>query len=225
MVPPGARDAAIRDRETLGEGLADRRCMARVLDETWRTLPTIAAHYAFPRDEQGQVQYRNMRGPEYMRAMWRLVLRSGVRVLDKHPALELLLHADGAVAGAGGIDRSTGAPWTVRAGAVVLATGGCAFMSHLLGAHTNTGDGALMAAEAGVDLSGMEFSAYYTVAPAFSTMTRSMSYAFAIYTDDAGHVLDIPAGRDATPPVDRDRGAYRRAGQLHRTGRYAGTGR
>ena len=182
-VPPDGRDAAIREREALAEGLAERRWMARVLDETWRTLPTLAAHYAFPRNEAGRVQYRNLRGPEYMRAMRRLVLRSGVRILDGHPALELLLHADGSAAGAAGIDRVTGTPWTVRAGAVVLATGGCAFMSRLLGCHTNTGDGALMAAEAGAELSGMEFSAYYTVAPAFSTMTRSMSYAFATYTD------------------------------------------
>lgn len=202
-VAPDKRDAAIRERDALGEGLADPRWMARVLDETWRTLPTLAAHYAFPRDGAGAVHYRNMRGPEYMRAMRRLVLRSGVRVLDKHPALELLLHADGSVAGAAGIDRVTGARWTVRAGAVVLATGGCAFMSHLLGSHTNTGDGALMAAEAGADLSGMEFSAYYTVAPAFSTMTRSMSYAFAVYTDAEGRVLDIPGGRDAPVALAR----------------------
>ncbi len=196
-VLPEGREAAIDEREAVGEGLADRRWMARVLDETWRTLPTLAAHYAFPRDEAGAVRYPNLRGPEYMRAMRRLVLRSGVRVLDKHPALELLLHADGAVAGAAGIDRPTGEPWTVRAGAVVLATGGCAFKSHLLGCHTNTGDGALMAAEAGAELSGMEWSAYYTVAPACSTMTRSMAYAFAVYTDAAGRELDIPAGRDA----------------------------
>ncbi len=197
-VPPDRRETAIDERDALGEGLADRRWMARILDETWRTLPTIAAHYAFPRNEAGVTQYRNMRGPEYMRAMRRLVLRSGVRVLDKHPALELLLHKDGSVAGAAGIDRVTGEPWTVRAGAVVLATGGCAFMSHLLGCHNNTGDGALMAAEAGAELSGMEFSTYYTVAPAFSTMTRSMSYAFATYTDATGRVLDIPNGRDAS---------------------------
>ena len=197
-VPPDARDRAIRDREALGEGLADRSWMARVLDETWRILPTLSRYYAFPRDDAGKLHYRNLRGPEYMRAMRRLVLRSGVQVLDKHPALELLLHADGSVAGAAGIDRSTGAPWTIRAGAMVLATGGCAFKSHLLGCHTNTGDGALMAAEAGAELSGMEFSAYYTVAPAFSTMTRSMSYAFAVYTDASGRELDIPSGRDAT---------------------------
>jgi succinate dehydrogenase/fumarate reductase flavoprotein subunit len=76
-------------------------------------------------------------------------------------------------------------------------------MSHLLGCHTNTGDGALMAAEAGAAFSGMEFSAYYTVAPAFSTMTRSMSYAFATYTDAAGRELDIPQGRAATEALAR----------------------
>jgi len=200
---PAAREAAIRDREALAEGLAERAWMARVLDETWRTLPTIGVYYAFQRNDAGVVQYRNMRGPEYMRAMRRHVRKSGVRIMDGSPALELLLHADGSVAGASGIDRVTGAPWTVRAGAVVLATGGCAFMSHLLGCHTNTGDGALMAAEAGAEFSGMEFSAYYTVAPAFSTMTRSMSYAFAAYTDEAGHELDIPSGRAATAALAR----------------------
>ncbi len=200
---PDLREAAIREREAVGEGLAERSWMARILDETWRTLPTLAPYYAFPRDDNGTMQYRNMRGPEYMRAMRRLVRKSGVRIMDGSPALELLLHGDGSVAGARGIDRVTGATWIVRAGAVVMATGGCAFMSHLLGCHTNTGDGALMAAEAGAEFSGMEFSAYYTVAPAFSTMTRSMSYAFAVYTDTAGRELDIPTGRPATEALAR----------------------
>ena len=43
-VPPDEREAAIRDREVLGEGLAERRWMARVLDETWRTPPTLAPY-------------------------------------------------------------------------------------------------------------------------------------------------------------------------------------
>jgi hypothetical protein len=38
-----------------------------------------------------------------------------------------------------------------------------------------------MAAEAGAQLSGMEFSSHYTIAPAFSTMARGMSYAYATY--------------------------------------------
>lgn len=200
---PGLREAAIREREGVAEGLAERAWMTRILDGTWRTLPALAPHYAFPRNEAGVTQYRNMRGPEYMRAMRRLVRKSGVRIKDGSPALERLLHGDGSVAGARGIDRVTGVPWMIRAGAVVLATGGCAFMSRLLGCHTNTGDGALMAVEAGASLSGMEFSAHYTVAPAFSTMTRSMFYAFATYTDAAGRELDIPQGRAATEALAR----------------------
>jgi len=79
-----------------------------------------------------------------------------------------------------------------RAGAVVMATGGCAFFSRLLGSRTNTGDGYLMAAEAGAALSGMEFTAQYVIAPAFSTMGRSMSYAFATYYGADGKALDLP---------------------------------
>jgi succinate dehydrogenase/fumarate reductase flavoprotein subunit len=91
----------------------------------------------------------------------------------------------------------------VRAGAVVLTTGGCAFMSRLLGSQTNTGDGYLMAAEAGAELSGMEFCSYHTVSPNFSTMTRSMSYAFATYLDASGRELAIPQGPEATPTLAR----------------------
>ncbi len=67
-----------------------------------------------PAQRRGDVQYRNLRGPEYMKAMRRLVRKSGVRILDGSPALELLLHGDGSVAGARGIDRVTGTPWTIR---------------------------------------------------------------------------------------------------------------
>jgi succinate dehydrogenase/fumarate reductase flavoprotein subunit len=101
-----------------------------------------------------------VRGPEYLRALRRYATDLGVRVRDHHPALELLTHRDGSVAGASGYARLEGRPWTIRAAACVLATGGCAFRSGLIGSHTNTGDGYLMGAEAGAELSGMEFSAF-----------------------------------------------------------------
>ena len=69
-------------------------------------------------------------------------------------------------------------------------------MSRLLGSHTNTGDGYLLGVEAGAELSGMEFSAYYCIAPAGSTMTRSMVYTFGRYFDAAGRELEIPQGPD-----------------------------
>jgi succinate dehydrogenase/fumarate reductase flavoprotein subunit len=73
----------------------------------------------------------------------------------------------------------------VRAGAVVIATGGCAFLSRALGCNVLTGDGQLMAAEVGASLSGMEFSNAYGLGPAFSSVTKSLFYNWAtFYTAD-----------------------------------------
>ena len=202
--PADARPAAIEARHRGAMGLGDAAWMAAVIDLTWRVLPTLAGHYDFPRNDAGAVQYRGLRGPEYLRALRRLALDLGVRVLDHWPALELLRDADGVISGACGVQRQRAdRPWQVRAGAVLLATGGTAFRSRLLGAHNNTGDGYLMAAEAGATLSGMEFTAAYTVAPARSNMTRTMSYAFASYSDAGGRPLDIPSGPDNTRPLAR----------------------
>ncbi|PWB83163.1 MAG: oxidoreductase [Methylocystaceae bacterium] len=190
-VPPPFRDKAVRERASLGLGLAEPDWMRRIIEETWERLPTLAPFYEFPRDEDGVVQYRGVRGPEYMRALRALVASLGVTILDQAPALELLARSDGSIGGARGVLRQRGgAIWRVAAGATVLATGGTSFLSHLLGAGANTGDGHLMAAEAGVALSGLEFNAAYTVAPARTTMTRMMSYAFADYYDADGNELD-----------------------------------
>ena len=48
------------------------------------------------------------------------------------------------------------------------------------------------------EMSGMEFTAAYTIAPAHSTMTRSMAYSFATYYDADGHELDLPFRPDQT---------------------------
>ena len=200
-VPPAQREEAVRRRTIESEGLAEPAWMHRILDTTWRHLPTIASHYQFSSDRSGKPAYRAVRGPEYLRALRALVDEAGVRVLDHHPALELLLHPDGTVAGAQGLTLRTGGTWRVRAGAVVVASGGCAFLSRLLGADNNTGDGALMAAEAGAELSGMEFTNAYCIAPAHSSMTRSMSYAFASYFDAADQELAIPPGPGNTPAL------------------------
>jgi glycine/D-amino acid oxidase-like deaminating enzyme len=64
---PGLRGAAIRDREAFGEGLAERRWMARVLDETCPTLPTLAA---YPRRHSGWGEWRD--DPAHTNESWRM---------------------------------------------------------------------------------------------------------------------------------------------------------
>lgn len=193
-VPPEQRQAAIDKRVASAAGLGDSQWMARILDTTWQSLPGLDRLYGFPRDERGDKQYRALRGPEYMRAMRQLALEHNVTLLDQSPALELLKGDNGALAGARGWQRQQQREWQVQAPAVVLATGGCGFLSRLLGSHTNTGDGYLLGVEAGAELSGMEFSNYYCIAPAGSTMTRSMVYTFGRYFDAGGRELEITQG-------------------------------
>src|SRR5688500_18923628 len=196
FVPPGeGRRAAIEQRQPRTGGLADPRWVERALDTAWDRLHSLAAWgYPFPKDDEGKPYLANLRGPDYMHFMRRRVLAAGVTILDHHPALELLGDGDG-IAGAAGIDRQGDRAWRVRAGAVVLATGGCAFGERMLGSATLTGDGYLMAAESGALLSGMEFSAQYAFTPKPSALNKGLPFRWASFTREDGTPIDA-AGRD-----------------------------
>ncbi len=131
----------------MGGELAEPAWMDRVLEQTWTNAQQLAEWgYPFPVDESGEQRRTSLQGPEYMRLMRKRVREAKVRILDHSPALELLVDEQGAVAGAAGVDRQADETWVVRAGAVVIATGGCAFLSNALGCNVLTGDGQLMAA-------------------------------------------------------------------------------
>ncbi|RKN44775.1 FAD-dependent oxidoreductase [Streptomyces hoynatensis] len=206
-VPPreDLREEAMAAREGLGGHLADRGWMARVLDQTWENMHEVAAisRYPFPVDASGEQVRRGLQGPEYMRRMRVRAKRAGVLVLDHSPVLELLVTGDGTVAGAAGHRRQEGRPFRVRAGAVVLATGGCAFLSRALGCDVDTGDGYLMAAEAGAAMSGMEFSNAYAIAPAFTSVTKTAYYSFATFYHADGTVLEGAGSRRGRSVIGR----------------------
>ncbi|HEV7722069.1 MAG TPA: FAD-binding protein [Iamia sp.] len=193
-VPPvaGERESAKASRESLGGHLADRRWMDRVLDETWARVPELEEHgYPFPVDDETGLPIRtSLQGPDYMKRQRQRVARAGVRILDHSPVLELLVDDDGAVVGAHGLRRQAAERYRVRAGATVLASGGCAFLSRTLGCNVDTGDGYLYAAEAGAELSGMEFSNSYSIAPAGTSVTKSAFYHWATFYRADGTVLE-----------------------------------
>ncbi|AVA23729.1 fumarate reductase/succinate dehydrogenase flavoprotein-like protein (plasmid) [Rhizobium sp. NXC24] len=176
---PSEREMAMASREAMGGYLSERSWMAPVLDKTYESVNRLADWgYPFPVDEKGEQQRISVQGPEYMRLLRRRVKNAGVTILDHHPATHLLTDG-GAVVGASGLRRQEGGRWAVRAGAVVLAAGGCAFMSKALGCDVLTGDGYLMGAEVGAELSGMEFSSAYAISPAFASITKTALYRFA----------------------------------------------
>lgn len=188
-VPPDAeaREAAMASRESLGGFLANRNWMQRVLNQTYANVNLLAQWgYPFPTDDEGKPYRRSLQGPEYMHLMRKQIKRAGVKILDHSPALQLLVDRDRRVAGATGVNRQTGNKWLVRAGALIIATGGCAFLSKALGCNVLTGDGYLMAAEAGAEMSGMEFSNAYGISPAFSSVTKTLFYNWATFTYEDG---------------------------------------
>ena len=191
MAPsPENWDKVLSERYRVGKNLANSRWIERVIEKTWLSLPLVESWgYRFPK-EDGESVRQSYYGPEYMRVLRKNLLRVGVQILDQSPALELLLADDGSVAGARGVQRQHHRTYTVRAGAVVLANGGCAFLSKALGCNTNTGDGLLMAVEAGGELSSMEASNHYAISTAFNaTVTRGVPFGWASYTDEAGNDL------------------------------------
>jgi succinate dehydrogenase/fumarate reductase flavoprotein subunit len=189
---PELREKAMASREALGGYLADRRWMSRVLDETYARMNELGEiqRYPFPVDRSGRPIRDDLQGPEYMRRQRLRIQRLGVQILDHTPAIELLVDGEGAVGGARALDRATGAVLAIKAGAVVLASGGCAFLSKTLGCDVNTGDGALLAVEAGAELSGMEFSNSYAIAPKGTSLTKTAYYSWASFYHADGSLLN-----------------------------------
>jgi succinate dehydrogenase/fumarate reductase flavoprotein subunit len=193
-VGPAERRNAIARQTAKAAGLGEPAWMERILDLTWRHLPTIAPFYPFGSDGRGGRFINGVRGPEYMRALRAFATARGVEIRDHHPALELIADRDGRVVGARGQTLRDGQPWEVRSGAVVLATGGAAFRSGLIGSHDCTGEGHLMAVEAGANVSGMEFSISYSLSPAWAS-TRTLPFTGARFYDADGHEIDISPPR------------------------------
>lgn len=194
VLPPVAelRDPIKFERYTMGGFLAQHRWWDRLLDITYDRAPRVWewGGYDIPVwDRSVRGSYRGLQGSETMRILRKVLLQRGAKLLDQSPALELLRDAEGAVAGARGINRQTGVPWTVKAGATVIASGGVAWLSKALGCNTNTGDLHLAAAEVGAELSGMEFSAHYVPAPIHSSCTKSAFYRYATFTSADGTEL------------------------------------
>lgn len=197
---PELREAAIAGRERLGAGLTERSWMERVLDETHTRIEELATiqRYPFPVDANGRAIKDDLQGPEYMRRQRLRVQRLGVQILDHTPALRLLVDDDGVVSGATAVQRKTGRAVRIDAAATVLAAGGCAFQSKTLGCDVDTGDGALMAVEAGAVLSGMEFSNAYAIAPRGTGVTKNAFYNWATFYRSDGSVFEVPRSKDRT---------------------------
>jgi len=184
------RRVAAERRAARSFGLADAEWTFRTLEESAAGLDQLAGwQYPFPHDDRGRLYTPNLRTADYMHFMRKRVRAAGVHVYDHHPALNLIV-ADGVVCGASGIARESAAPWSIRAAAVVVATGGCVFGERVQGAAGLTGDGYLMAAEAGATLSSMEFIGQYGIVPFKTASNKGLIYTWATFMREDGSTIE-----------------------------------
>ena len=112
------------------------------------------------------LSHRDFTGLEFMRVIREAVLLTpGITVLERHPVVELLTDPLGRCAGAVLLDLERRSLVLVRAGAVVLATGGAGRL-HLSGFPTSnhygaTADGLVLAYRLGARLREMESFQYH----------------------------------------------------------------
>ncbi|GAB4435407.1 MAG: hypothetical protein Kow00120_02210 [Anaerolineae bacterium] len=114
---------------------------------------------------------RDYSGAEIMRTLRDEVRSRPVRVLEYHPAVELLTDGEGRVTGAVLLDLDTNATRLVRARAVVIATGGSGRLHYQGFPTTNhygaTGDGLALAYRAGARLAFIDTMQYHPTGAAY----------------------------------------------------------
>jgi len=116
-------------------------------------------------------------GPEICKALRKGLSSAGVTVFDPVMATELIL-ADGRIGGITGVDLRTGKGVLIRAGAVILATGGIHQMySFNSGSDELSGDGQGLAYRAGAELINMEFVTFCPV-----VILNPLKYRGSIFT-------------------------------------------
>lgn len=114
---------------------------------------------------------RDYIGAEIMRILRDEIYNRRIRVQEFTAALELVLDQSGRCAGAVFMDMETGELKVIRAGAVVLATGGCGRLHYQGFSTTNhygaTADGVIMAYHAGAKLVFMDSTQYHPTGAVF----------------------------------------------------------
>lgn len=161
----------VEDALRSGAGLADVSLLTRLARDAPAAIEKVTSWgVEFYRREDGTLRRFRSGGHTYPRSLrcaqgrggdaWRIMLQraqcQGVHIIKNALITELLME-NGRVAGAAGMDGA-GKPLAISAGAVILATGG---MAALYENTTNvpglTGEGYMLAREAGCRLRDMEF--------------------------------------------------------------------
>ncbi|MFE2017231.1 fumarate reductase/succinate dehydrogenase flavoprotein subunit [Streptomyces sp. NPDC059499] len=162
------------------DGIVDQSTVRRTAELGFPMVQRLESYgVKFEKDEHGEYAVRQVHrsgayvlpmpeGKDVKKVLYRQLrrreMRERIRIENRVMPVRILTGDDGRAIGAAGFNTRTGAFVTVRAGAVVLATGPCGRLGlpasgYLYGTYenpTNAGDGYAMAYHAGAELTGIE---------------------------------------------------------------------
>ena len=184
VLPEDSVEEHVQDTLTVGAGRCDPHVVRLVVEEGPKAIVRLLdAGARFDADAQGRLQlaregghsqarvvhYRDTTGAEIVRVLRdRVAAGPGITVVDHQHALDLLAEGEGMdrrCVGVRTLDDRTGNVRELRAGAVVLATGGLGQVyRHTTNPVAATGDGIAMAIRAGVPLRDMAFVQFHPTA-------------------------------------------------------------
>ncbi|WP_078971403.1 fumarate reductase/succinate dehydrogenase flavoprotein subunit [Streptomyces chattanoogensis] len=162
------------------DGIVDQSTVRRTATRGFAMVQRLESYgVKFEKDEHGEYAVRQVHrsgsyvlpmpeGKDVKKVLYRQLrrreMRERIRIENRVMPVRVLTGDDGRAVGAAGFHTRTGAFVTVRAGAVILATGACGRLGlpasgYLYGTYenpTNAGDGYAMAYHAGAELTGIE---------------------------------------------------------------------
>lgn len=182
VVPGRAEpDDYVAEITRANDGIVDQSTVRQTATRGFAMVQRLESYgVKFEKDEHGEYAVRQVHrsgsyvlpmpeGKDVKKVLYRQLrrreMRERIRIENRVMPVRVLTHPDdGRAIGAAGFDTRTGAFVTVRAGAVILATGACGRLGlpasgYLYGTYenpTNAGDGYSMAYHAGAALTGIE---------------------------------------------------------------------
>ncbi|MFD0356320.1 fumarate reductase/succinate dehydrogenase flavoprotein subunit, partial [Streptomyces sp. NPDC127110] len=182
VVPGRAEpDDYVAEITRANDGIVDQSTVRQTATRGFDMVRRLESYgVKFEKDEHGEYAVRQVHrsgsyvlpmpeGKDVKKVLYRQLrrreMRERIRIENRVMPVRVLTHPeDGRAVGAAGFDTRTGAFVTVRAGAVILATGACGRLGlpasgYLYGTYenpTNAGDGYAMAYHAGAALTGIE---------------------------------------------------------------------
>ncbi|WP_028309288.1 FAD-dependent oxidoreductase [Desulfitibacter alkalitolerans] len=169
----------------IGEGINIKNWVIKLFETNYEIIKDLDHQgYYIEKNSDGSYMRRGGRGkitkcvliPTYrlMQEMRKDLIKMGIKILDRVQITKVVKDEADAVCGVMGFNIRNGESILINAKSTVLAAGGCSYRGPFFGQDVVSGEGLIMAFEAGADLAYMEYGNHFNVSlKAYDTYGQS----------------------------------------------------